>query len=91
MARPQLTNCSAPECARRIFYVETIYGKLQPIDAQPDEDGNIIVVRHPTQDKLVAVALGKLSDEKRAGLLGMGLHLRTAHHQTCVKAERFRR
>ena len=90
MDQPRVVNCQAPKCDARIFYAFTPYGKRQPLDAAPDEEGNVVVARHPGDNRLLAFTLGKLTDEKRASVQRMGLQLRTSHHQTCPYAADFR-
>lgn len=80
-----MSRCRATDCQRPILWVRTATGKPMPLDPDPVDDGNVIVVRgiaHVYRDAAAA---------REATPLYPDLPLRKSHHATCPAAADFRK
>lgn len=74
-------------CGQPMVWVETIYGKRIPLDAQPSEKGNIVVVNGIA----IYISGPKREGEAREGAERAGLRLYTSHFSSCPNAEQHRK
>lgn len=76
-------SCGAP-----LQWAITPSGKPQPIDVEPSERGNVLLIAPQPMLRIMAIVLsGDALKQARAS----GQPLRTAHHGTCPQADQWRK
>lgn len=82
----EIAECSA--CKAWMLWAISPKGARSPIDFQPTEEGNVLLLSPSGLGELLAVTLsgGALARARNAGL-----QLRTSHWATCPNPEQFRR
>lgn len=87
-----VARCNSPSCGARILWVKTITGAWAPIDAEPSDEGNIVLMKRTEADSPMAlVVTGKRFLESETDVMRRnGLAFYTDHHATCADVEAFR-
>ena len=80
----ELTTCKS--CHAPIFFAQTSKGEFMPIDAEPAENGNVLVTGPDTCPVAAVVNRGQAS-----GLRAAGYPLYLPHFVTCPFADKYRR
>ncbi len=75
-----MSRCST--CRAEITWVKTAAGKSMPLDAEPTEDGNVVLVNG------LAVVLGAKGAQ---GVAAVGATRYTTHWATCKEAAAWRK
>lgn len=74
-------------CRRPIIWARTVNGKLQPLDRDPNSDGNVVATGKKHEDgRMIVETLGPLelaADDGRTRYM--------PHHATCPKADRYKK
>jgi hypothetical protein len=81
-----MSACSA--CGQDLTWCLTSAGKRAPINTQPSDDGNVLVLQPKNLTEKLAITLSGESLEL-ARKHGLPLHLN--HHADCEFAEQFKR
>lgn len=75
-------------CGAQMVFVETIFGKRIPLDAEPNmEKGNIVVANGVA----IYISGPKREGEARVVAERVGLRLYTSHFATCPNADQHRK
>lgn len=85
-------RCS--ECKATIVWTATVNGKMQPLDAEPNDDGNVVMTgRFRATDRGALPESRVLTKaEREPSLFADGGPERfMPHHATCPNVEKFRR
>jgi hypothetical protein len=80
-------RCRSPKCGAPIRWVKTAGGKAIPLDAEPNQDGNVQVGYIGGEE--VAIVLNDAADRAAAQVDGQQLYM--PHHATCPDVKAFRR
>lgn len=87
---------STCECGASLLWVATRNGKMQPVNAEPDPSGNVVLLDPPTYRSTPRGALRSSRaltkvEREGGGLLPVEGDRYMPHHATCPKVEKFRK
>jgi hypothetical protein len=78
-------KCRGAQCGAPVFWATTTRGKAMPVDAEPADDGNVLITGDPERPQATVV------NPDQPPLGGWSGPLYTSHFRTCPDAGNFRK